>query len=204
MITDLNCVDCEIHVIKLEVNLTNFTGLWRRNFQYSTVFSVCNWIVCPCLSIFLHWKRSVSCVSLPTSVIGLLKASHTSLSYDLLILSPFFPIHFSFQDALPHPSPLIKWAEYLSTGTLPGLSRDWLQTIKKANTIDVFFLRFKVKLKENCTSPRLVSRDPRNIDGMCNRPELAALNPAAPTLVLLLFITRWRRTSAKEKENSIA
>ena len=28
MITDLNCVDCEIHVIKLEVNLTNFTGLW--------------------------------------------------------------------------------------------------------------------------------------------------------------------------------
>ena len=28
MITDLNCVDCEIHVIKLEVNSTNFTGLW--------------------------------------------------------------------------------------------------------------------------------------------------------------------------------
>ena len=78
-----------------------------RNFQYSSVFSVGNWIVCPSRSIFLHWKRSLSCVSLLTSVIGLLKASHTSLSYNLLILSPsFFPIHLSFQDALPHPSPL--------------------------------------------------------------------------------------------------
>ena len=44
-----------------------------------------------------------------TSVIGLLKASHTSLFYGLLILSAsFFPIHLSLQDALPHHSPLIK------------------------------------------------------------------------------------------------
>ena len=43
MITDLNCVDCEIHVIKLEVNLTNFTGSWGGKFQYSTVFSFCVW-----------------------------------------------------------------------------------------------------------------------------------------------------------------
>lgn len=33
MITDLNCVDCEIHVIKLDVVLTNFTVLWGRIFS---------------------------------------------------------------------------------------------------------------------------------------------------------------------------
>ena len=33
MITELNCVDCEIHVIKLEVNLTNFTCSWGGIFS---------------------------------------------------------------------------------------------------------------------------------------------------------------------------
>ena len=39
MITDLNCVDCEIHVIKLEVN---FTGLWGGIFSTlpSLVFAI--------------------------------------------------------------------------------------------------------------------------------------------------------------------
>ena len=33
MITDLNCVHCEIHVIKLDVVLTNFTVLWGGIFS---------------------------------------------------------------------------------------------------------------------------------------------------------------------------
>ena len=93
-------VDCEIHVVKLEVNLTNFTGLWGGIF--STL---------PSLELVIELSalaglRSLSCVSLPTPVIGLLKASHTSLSYGLLILSlPFFSSIFPSRMPFPTPPP---------------------------------------------------------------------------------------------------
>ena len=61
MMTDLSCVDCEIHVIKLEVNLTNFTGSWGGIFSTLPsslvfVFEKMNW------NTPVHRKESPSLV----------------------------------------------------------------------------------------------------------------------------------------------
>ena len=100
MITDLNCVDCEIHVIKLEVN---FTGLWGGIFSTlpSLVFAI-ELSAHAGLSFYIGNVLFLVLVFQLLLLVQMLKASHTSLSYGLLILSlPFFSCIFPSKMLFP-------------------------------------------------------------------------------------------------------